>query len=109
MTGTRARALRRRQTEAERLLWNRLRDRQLSGLKFRRQVAIGTFIVDFVCFDARLVVELDGGQHGEDRHAARDAARTTWLEGEDFRVLRFWNNEVMDNVDGVLTAIVEAL
>ncbi len=79
------------------------------GHNFRRQVALGPFIVDLVCFDTRLIVEVDGGQHGDERHAKRDAARTAWLEGEGFRVLRFWNNEVMDNMDGVLAAIVEAL
>lgn len=102
-----ARNLRRNQTTAEEKLWARLRNRQLEGHKFRRQVPLGRFIVDFSCYDARLVVELDGGQHGESE--AEDAARTGWLESRGFRVLRFWNNEVMENMEGVLTIIAEAL
>jgi adenine-specific DNA-methyltransferase len=87
MTSSRVRQLRRNLTQAERLLWTRLRDRQLAGHKFRRQVAIGPFIGDFVCFDARLIVELDGGQHGQEWHLRHDEARTAWLEGKGFRVL----------------------
>src|SRR3546814_17039845 len=89
MTSSRTRILRRKQTEAERLLWSKLRDRQLAGHKFRRQVALGTFIVDSVCFDARLTVELDGGQHSDERHILYAGARQEWLECEGFRVRRF--------------------
>jgi very-short-patch-repair endonuclease len=109
MTGNRARLLRRGQTDAERKVWSRLRDRQLAGHKFRRQVVLGPFIVDFVCFDAQLVVELDGGQHGGAGQLSYDEKRTVWLEGEGFRLLRFWNNEVTDKLEGVLATIAEAL
>src|SRR5688572_23598202 len=107
MTTSRARQLRARQTEAERLLWYLLRDRRLNGAKFRRQVPIGNYIVDFVCQEAKLVVELDGGQHTE--QVAYDTARTEWLVSVGYRVLRIWNNELFENEDGVLTAIYNEL
>ena len=100
----RARALRRLSTDAERLLWKGLRGRMLGGFKFRRQTWIGPFIVDFVCVEARLVVEADGSQHADAE--AYDAARSTWLEREGFRVLRFWNHEILTNGEGVLTTIL---
>ena len=104
------RGLRSRQTDAERKLWFAVRDRRLSGFKFVRQneitEAIGPFIVDFVCRDKRLVVEVDGGQHAD---SAEDAARDAFLAGEGYRVMRFWNNDVLSNRDGVLTVILEAL
>ncbi len=100
-----ARQLRRVQTDAERVLWFRLRDRRLEGLKFRRQVPIDRYVVDFLCADARLVVELDGGQHAE-----RDETnRTAVLEAMGYLVLRFWNNDVLSNTDGVLEAILNTL
>ena len=91
------------------MLWNRLRDRQLSGHKFRRQVRLGSFIVDFVCFEQRLVVEVDGGQHAERRHQINDHARTAWLNSQGYRVLRFWNNEILDNMEGTLAAVTKGL
>jgi very-short-patch-repair endonuclease len=94
-------------TEAEKLLWSAIRDRRLEGFKFRRQMWIGSFIADFVCMEAKLVVEVDGSQHGE--RAGYDQARTKALAKEGYRVLRFWNNEVMGEMDGVLTAIRAAL
>jgi len=100
------RGLRSRQTDAERKLWFAVRDRRLSGFKFVRQEAIGHFIVDFVCRDKRLVVEVDGGQHAD---SAEDAARDAFLAGEGYPVMRFWNNDVLSNRDGVLTVILEAL
>ena len=100
------RQLRSRQTDAERKLWFAVRDRRLSGFKFVRQEAIGPFIVDFVCRDKRLVVEVDGGQHAD---SAEDAARDAFLAGEGYRVMRFWNNDVLSNRDGVLMVILEAL
>ena len=100
------RRLRSRQTDAERKLWFAVRDRRLSGFKFVRQEAIGHFIVDFVCRDKRLVVEVDGGQHAD---SAEDAARDAFLAGEGYRVIRFWNNDVLTNRDGVLTVILQAL
>src|ERR1041385_1765336 len=98
-----ARRLRRDQTDAERKLWFRLRDRRLAGLKFRRQMPIDRYVADFCCESARLIVELDGGQH-VDRTAA-DAERT--LEAHGYLVLRFWNNDVLQNIDGVLQTIVD--
>jgi len=91
--------LRRRLTDAERLLWKALRNRQLNGDKFRRQVPIGNYVADFVCVEKHLVVEVDGGQHLDNE---KDAERTVSLESKGFRVLRFWNNEVLQNLEGVL-------
>jgi very-short-patch-repair endonuclease len=102
-----ARRLRRDQTDAERKLWVRLRDRRLGGLKFRRQVNIETYVVDFLCADANLVVEIDGGQHAIATQA--DADRTKALEAHGYLVLRFWNNDVLQNTDGVVEAIIETL
>ena len=103
----RARRLRREQTEAEKKLWARLRTRQLGGFKFRRQFVIGPFITDFCCFEQRLVVELDGGQHAD--HYDADRRRSDFLLSRGYRVLRFWDNEVMENLDAVLERIGEAL
>jgi very-short-patch-repair endonuclease len=102
-----ARRLRRHQTDAERVLWFRLRDRRLLGFKFRRQAAINQFIVDFICADANLIVEIDGGQHAERSEA--DADRTRILQAMGYLVLRFWSNEVMQNIDGVLETIASTL
>jgi very-short-patch-repair endonuclease len=98
-------ALRAAQTEVERRLWQQLWNRQHNGAKFRRQQPIGSYIADFFCFDARLVVELDGSQHGEERERQADDRRTEYLENHGYRVLRFWNEEVLDNIDGVLETI----
>ncbi|HJU17653.1 MAG TPA: endonuclease domain-containing protein [Stellaceae bacterium] len=94
-------------TEAERKIWRKLRSRQMERYRFRRQVPIGRFIADFVCHEARLIVEIDGGQH--DPASEPEARRTRFLEGEGYRVLRFWNNEVLENPDGVQIMIAEAL
>jgi very-short-patch-repair endonuclease len=102
----RARALRRDDTEAEARLWNALRARRLGGWRWRRQVPTGPFIVDFLCVEAGLVVELDGGQHTD--QADYDARRTTHLEGLGLRVIRFWNAEVLTNRDGVCLTILRA-
>jgi very-short-patch-repair endonuclease len=104
---TRARKLRKNLTDVENKLWSRLRGRQLSGVKFRRQYPIGPFIVDFCCVERRLVVELDGGQRAE-RNTA-DERRTRLVERFGYRVLRFWDNEVLSNFDGVLERINEVL
>ena len=90
-------------TEAERKLWAKLRSRSLSGAKFRRQVPIGSFVADFAGIEVGLVIEIDGGQHAS--AATADAARSVVLEAAGFRVLRFWNNEVLVNTDGVLATI----
>ncbi len=105
MTVERARNLRRNATEAEKRLWSRLRDRQFLGRKFRRQRPIGRYFVDFVCLESRLIVEVDGGQHDP----RTDSARTRYLKKQGYRVMRFWNNEVLDNTEGVLETIVAAL
>ena len=102
-----ARKLRRNTTDVERLLWNYLRDRQLDSFKFKRQQPLGNFIVDFICFESKLIVELDGGQHAENLEP--DLARTHWLESQGFSVIRFWNNDVLQNIDGVWQVISEHL
>jgi adenine-specific DNA-methyltransferase len=104
-----ARQLRKQQTDAEQLLWSLLRDRRLSGFKFRRQHPVEPYVVDFYCHEARLAVELDGGQHNEPDERARDAKRTSFLEKQGIRVLRFWNNDVLQNTEGVLQAIYDTL
>jgi very-short-patch-repair endonuclease len=98
--------LRRNLTDAERKLWGALRDRQLQGHKFRRQVSLASYVVDFVCLEKQVVVEVDGGQHMDN---ARDEERTAVLEKQGFLVLRFWNNEVLKNLDGVLQVLAEHL
>jgi very-short-patch-repair endonuclease len=103
----RARELRAQPTEMEIRLWHHLRNRKLIGFKFRRQVPLGRYIVDFVCVERSLVVEVDGGQHGLGTKYERD--RQQWLEAQGWRVLRFWNNEVKENLAGVLETIAEAL
>jgi len=105
--GERARTLRREMTEAERRLCQILRSRQTEGHRFRRQVPIGPFIADFVCHQARLIIEIDGGQH--DPLSGAEASRTRFLEGEGYRVLRFWNSEVLENAEGVRAAITKNL
>ena len=104
-----ARLLRRKQTDAERKLWQKLRSKQFEDLKFRRQQPIGTYIVGFVSFERKLIIELDGGQHNEKEVMEKDIAKTEWLEGKGYRVLRFWNNEIMANIEGVMEKISESL
>lgn len=102
-----ARKLRRSATDVERKLWHRIRDKQIEDFRFRRQRPIGKFIVDFICIDARLIVELDGGQHAE--NALGDSKRTEFLESLGYKVVRFWNNEVIENMEGVLERLREEL
>src|ERR1700732_92266 len=102
-----ARRLRRNQTDAERVLWFRLRDRRLHGLKFKCQVPIDRFVVDFCCEHARLIIEVDGGQPAT--RTAEDLSRTRILEAMGYLVLRFWNNDVIQNIDGVLEEILSTL
>jgi very-short-patch-repair endonuclease len=109
MTRDRARALRRDMTEAEVRLWSRLRDRQIDGLKFRRQHILGAYIADFVCLEKRLVIEVDGDQHAEAGVASCDASRTAHLEADGYRVLRVWNSDVLSNLAGVVDTIAETL
>ena len=103
----RARALRRNMTDAERLLWRSLRDRQMGGWKFRRQHPIRPFIVDFVCVERKLIIEVDGGQHAI--KVQEDESRAGYLRNKGYRILRFWNNKVLKETDAVLDAILAAL
>ena len=103
----RARRLRKESTDAETRLWLHLRAHRDGGYKFKRQQPIGPYIVDFACFDARLVIEIDGGRHAD---AVRsDSIRDAWLAREGFRILRFWNNEVLENTEGVMQEILLSL
>jgi very-short-patch-repair endonuclease len=97
--------LRQKQTEAEEILWFKLRDRQLDGVKFRRQHCIGSYIVDFACLEKKLVIEIDGGQHNQTPTKENDEPRTRWLEAAGYHVVRFWNSEVLQNIEGVLEKI----
>ena len=106
-TIARARKLRKQPTDAEDVLWRLLRGRQMLGYKFRKQAPVGKYIVDFLCYRPRLAVELDGGQHQE--QADYDNERTRWLESRGFKVIRFWNNQVLEETDGVEEAILMAL
>ena len=107
MSTGKAKELRQNRTDAEKRLWERLRRKRIDGFWFRQQVPLGRYIADFVCFDEKLIVELDGGQHAE--QAAYDADRTEWLDSQGFRVLRFWNNEVFENIEGVEEVIQASL
>jgi very-short-patch-repair endonuclease len=105
-TLTKAKRLRRGMTEAERKLWSALRNSRLAGAKFRRQQPIGPFIADFVCFEQRLIIEADGSQHCD---SARDCRRDAYLQAQGFRVLRFWNNHILCNLQGVTEVMTAAL
>ena len=94
-------------TDAERRLWDRLRRKRIAGARFRRQYPLGPYIVDFACLPARLIVEVDGGQHSENVEA--DRARTSWLESQGYAVIRFWNNDVLSKTDIVIERIDEAV
>jgi very-short-patch-repair endonuclease len=104
-----ARQFRHKQTDAEKALWAILRRKQISGFKFRRQEPIGPYIVDFVSFEKRLIIEIDGGQHAEIQARARDEARSMWLRRQGYEVLRFWNNDVLVNREAVAESIRAAL
>ena len=106
-TRSRARQLRRSPTDVERLLWRRLRFWQVDGYKFRRQQPLGNYIVDFVCLQKKVVIEVDGGQHAQEMN--HDAERDAWLHAQGFIILRFWNNDVLKNIDGVMEMIVKSL
>jgi len=107
VTRDRARRLRADMTGHEVLLWTRLQDMRPHGARFRRQAPIGPYIVDFAWLTGRLVIELDGDQHGHDDAVTRDRIRDSWLEGRGFEVLRFWNDELTENLDGVLDTIFQ--
>ena len=97
-----ARQLRRGMTDAERHLWQHLRLRQVDGHRFRRQHPVGPYIVDFICIERRVVIEVDGGQHA---HAPTDLGRSSYLQARGLKVLRFWNNDVLGNIEGVIDAL----
>jgi very-short-patch-repair endonuclease len=103
-----ARKLRRESTNAERRLWSALRNRHVGRYKFLRQQPIGPYVVDFVCFEEKLIVELDGDQRDQPENRVADAARTAFLEREGFRVMRFWNHELDESLDSVIEAIFRA-
>ena len=105
----RAKKLRQSETEAEQVIWSWLRAKRLKGVKFRRQEPVGIYVVDFVSFEKKLIIEIDGGQHNIEVNKANDEVRTEWLESQGFRVIRFWNNEVSSNLDGVIALIEESL
>ena len=102
----RARAMRREPTPAEHLLWSRLRNRQLGLLKVRRQVPLGPYVADFACKGPAFIIECDGGQHA---HSPYDAVRDAWFIAEGYRVFRFWNGDILENVDGVLATVLREL
>lgn len=104
-----ARGLRQKQTDAEKVLWLRLKNKQLEGVKFQRQQPIGPYIVDFASLQSKLIIEIDGGHHNEEKLREKDEKRTMWLKERGYQILRFWNNEVLLNTDGVLERIREAL
>ena len=107
MDRIRVRTLRKNLTEAEQTLWRHLRLRQIGGYKFRRQQPIGRYVVDFICFEKRLIIEVDGGQHSE--HVVYDSKRNTWLEKQGFSVLRFWDNQVLKETEAVKEVIMGGL
>ena len=102
-----ARRLRRDQTDTERKLWERLRARRLEGVKFRRQYPIGAYVADFCSLEQRLLVEVDGGQHADQERY--DEERTRWLTAQGFRVIRFWNSDVLNNIEGVIEVVLSHL
>lgn len=104
-----ARDLRKGQTEAERLLWSKINNRQLGDIKFRRQHAIGDYIVDFVSLQHRLIIELDGGHHNDSASTDSDSRRTQQLQKMGYSVIRFWNHDVLQNCGGVVSVIQEAI
>ena len=107
VTTSRARSLRSGMTDAEHQLWRVIRDKQVYANRFRRQHPIGPYIADFACIEQKLVIELDGGQHQDQR--VQDIHRTAYMQAQGWHVLRFWNNEIVNNLDGVLSAIAEHL
>ena len=106
-TTDRAKELRRNQTDAERTLWTHLRNRRLDGYKFRRQRPLGRYIIDLICLEEKLIVEADGGQHSWQQ--LYDSERDEWLESQGYRVLRFWNNQVLNDTEAVGETILATL
>jgi very-short-patch-repair endonuclease len=103
------RELRRKQTDAESILWAKLRNSRLDGVKFRRQHPVGNYVVDFISLDTLLIIEIDGGQHNDPVKIIEDEVRTLFLESKGYRVMRFWNSDIFENLIGVLEKIHESL
>lgn len=104
-----ARNLRKNATIQERRLWNLLKNRQFCNLKFKRQQPVGEYIVDFICKEAKIIIEVDGGQHNTNDNIRRDKERTDYLEGLGYKVIRFWNNEIHEDIDGILSKLKEEI
>lgn len=104
-----ARNLRKNRTKEEAILWKLLRNRQFMGLKFKRQFPIGNYVVDFVCEEKKLVLEIDGGQHNEPENIKEDKLRTDFIESKGYKVLRFWNNDINLNIQGVYETLLNAV
>ena len=104
-----AHKLRQNQTKQELKLWALLRNRNFQGLKFKRQYNIGDYIVDFVCLELKIIIEIDGSQHNDPKTIVSDKERTTYLQSKGFKVFRFWNNEIDNNFEGVYLKLLELL
>ena len=104
-----ARNLRKNSTIQERRLWNLLKNRQFHNLKFKRQQPIGDYIVDFICKEAKIIIEIDGGQHNEPENIEYDKIRTEYLNNLGYKVIRFWNNEIYENIEGVVLRLKEEI
>ena len=104
-----ARNLRKNATIQEKRLWNILKNKQFHNFKFKRQFPIGNYIVDFVCKEQKIIIELDGGQHNEPEHIKYDKERTSFLESKGYKVIRFWNNEIYENINGVILKLEQEL
>ena len=104
-----ARNLRKNSTIQERRLWNLLKNRQFHNLKFKRQQPIGDYIVDFICKEAKIIIEVDGGQHNEPKNIEYDKTRTEYLNNLGYKVVRFWNNEIYENIEGVVLRLKEEI
>lgn len=109
MANERARHLRRNQTEAERRLWLYLKDMKREGFHFRRQCPVGPYVADFLCYSARIIIEVDGGQHGTDEGIEHDQRRDEWFAKDGYRVLRYWNSDVLGNTESVMETILSIL
>lgn len=108
-TTEKARTLRKNMTKQERTLWQFLRKKSINGLKFRRQYPIGNYIVDFICNAKKLIIEIDGGQHNQDKNIYYDKERTKYLETKGYTVIRFWNQDIDNNIEGVYQEILKHL
>lgn len=104
-----ARKLRKNQTPQEQKIWQLLRNNQFQNLKFRRQYPIGDYVVDFICKEEKIIIEIDGGQHNIDKNIEKDKLRTEYLKSKGYRVIRFWNNDVDKNLEGVYEELLKVI